>query len=88
VEDEGVLDPRVVEWFEANPMMSEPFEDFSPEMLARDPEIARTLITHRYPIDDAADPRRRRQGVRRHPSHHRTDLTITQRKHDAVGLRD
>jgi acetyl esterase len=34
VEDEGVLDPRVVEWFEANPMMSEPFEDFSPEMLA------------------------------------------------------
>ena len=34
MEDEGVLDPRVVEWFEANPMMSEPFEDFSPEMLA------------------------------------------------------
>ncbi len=29
-----MLDPRVVEWFEANPMMSEPFEDFSPEMLA------------------------------------------------------
>ena len=23
-------------------------------MLAREPEIARTLITHRYPIDDAA----------------------------------
>ena len=55
MEDEGVLDPRVVEWFEANPTMSEPFEDFSPEMLARDPEIARTLITHRYPIDDAAE---------------------------------
>src|SRR3989442_14016475 len=34
VEDEGVLAPRVVEWLEANPMMSEPFEDFSPEMLA------------------------------------------------------
>src|SRR5262249_31383690 len=32
--DEGVLDPRVVEWFDANPMMREPFEDFSPEMLA------------------------------------------------------
>ena len=29
-----MFDPRVVEWFEANPMMSEPFEDFSPEMLA------------------------------------------------------
>jgi len=55
MEDEGVLDPRVVEWFEANPTMSEMFEDFSPEMLARDPEIARTLITHRYPIDDAAE---------------------------------
>jgi threonine dehydrogenase-like Zn-dependent dehydrogenase len=55
VEDEGVLDPRIVEWFDANPMMSEPFEDFSPEMLACDPEIARTLITHRYPIDDAAE---------------------------------
>src|SRR5437016_10659564 len=25
------------------------------EMLARDPEIARTLITHRYPIDDAGE---------------------------------
>jgi acetyl esterase/lipase len=34
VEDEGVLDARVVEWFEANPIMAEPFEDFSPEMLA------------------------------------------------------
>jgi hypothetical protein len=34
VVDEGVLDPRVVEWFEANPMMGQPFEDFSPEMLA------------------------------------------------------
>ena len=33
-EHEVVLDPRVVEWFRANPMMREPFEDFSPEMLA------------------------------------------------------
>lgn len=33
-EHEGVLDARVVEWFRANPMMREPFEDFSPEMLA------------------------------------------------------
>ena len=32
--DEGALDPRVVEFFEANPMMAQPFEDFSPEMLA------------------------------------------------------
>ena len=37
--DEGVLDPRVVEFFAANPMMGQPFEDFSPEMLklARSP---------------------------------------------------
>ena len=34
VVEEGVLDPRVVEWFAANPMMRQPFEDFSPEMLA------------------------------------------------------
>ena len=34
VVDEGVLDPRVAEWFAANPMMGQPFEDFSPEMLA------------------------------------------------------
>src|SRR5215471_15575750 len=33
-EHEVVLDPRVVEWFRANPMMAAPFEDFSPEMLA------------------------------------------------------
>jgi acetyl esterase len=32
--DEGVLDPRVVEWFEANPLSGHAFEDFSPEMLA------------------------------------------------------
>jgi acetyl esterase len=34
VADEGVLDPRAVEWFEANPYAAQPFEDFSPEMLA------------------------------------------------------
>ena len=32
--DEGVLDPRVIEFFEANPITATPFEDFSPEMLA------------------------------------------------------
>jgi len=32
--DEGVLDPRAVEWFEANPFAAQPFSDFSPEMLA------------------------------------------------------
>jgi acetyl esterase len=32
--DEGVLDPRAVEYFEANPWSGQPFEDFSPEMLA------------------------------------------------------
>lgn len=36
---EGVLDPRVAEWFEANPIAAQPFEDLSPEMraLARSP---------------------------------------------------
>ena len=34
VNDEGVLDPRVVEWFEANPISATPFDDLSPEMLA------------------------------------------------------
>jgi threonine dehydrogenase-like Zn-dependent dehydrogenase len=29
--------------------------DEAAAMLARDPEIARTLITHRYPIDDAGE---------------------------------
>jgi acetyl esterase len=39
VDDEGVLDPRVTEWFEANPISAQPFEDLSPEMraLARSP---------------------------------------------------
>jgi acetyl esterase len=31
---EGVLDPRVTEWFEANPISATPFDDLSPEMLA------------------------------------------------------
>jgi acetyl esterase len=34
VDDEAVLDPDVVELFEANPFLGQPFEDFSPEMLA------------------------------------------------------
>ena len=32
--DEGVLDARVTEWFEANPISATPFDDLSPEMLA------------------------------------------------------
>jgi acetyl esterase len=32
--DEGTLDPLVAEWFAANPTMTQPFDDFSPEMLA------------------------------------------------------
>jgi acetyl esterase len=32
--DEGVLDPWVAEWIEANPMRARPFEDLSPEYLA------------------------------------------------------
>jgi acetyl esterase len=35
--DEGVLDPWVAEWIEANPQYSSPLEDFSPEIL----ELAR-----------------------------------------------
>jgi len=34
VDDEGVLDSRVAQWLEANPLQATPFEDFSPEMLA------------------------------------------------------
>jgi len=34
MDDEGVLDSRVAELFAANPIMGQPFEDFSPEMLA------------------------------------------------------
>jgi acetyl esterase len=37
VDDEGVLDPWVAEWIEANPMYATPMEDFSPEIL----ELAR-----------------------------------------------
>jgi len=52
-----VLDPRVVEWFEANPMMSEPFEDFSPEMLAlaRSPVGAPPTRAIARVTDDAVD---------------------------------
>ena len=35
--DEGVLDPWVAEWIEANPMYASPLEDFTPEIL----ELAR-----------------------------------------------
>jgi acetyl esterase len=34
VSDEGVIDPWVSEWFEANPERATPMEDLSPEMLA------------------------------------------------------
>ena len=37
MDDEGVLDPLVAEWIEANPMYASPLEDFSPEIL----ELAR-----------------------------------------------
>jgi acetyl esterase len=32
--DEGVLDPWVADWFEANPLRAQVFDDLSPEMLA------------------------------------------------------
>jgi acetyl esterase len=38
--DEGVLDPRVVAWFEANPISATPLEDPSPEIL----DLARSPI--------------------------------------------
>jgi acetyl esterase len=34
VTDEGVLDPWVAEWIEANPLRATPFDDLSPEFLA------------------------------------------------------
>jgi acetyl esterase len=34
VGEEGVLDPLVVEFLDANPIIAEPFSDFSPEVLA------------------------------------------------------
>jgi acetyl esterase len=37
MDDEGVLDPWVAEWIEANPQYASPLEDFSPEIL----ELAR-----------------------------------------------
>ena len=40
VDDEGVLDPRVVEWFEANPISATPLEVLSPEIL----ELARSPV--------------------------------------------
>lgn len=47
--DEGVLDPRVIEWFEANPISATPFDDLSPQMLA----LARSSVgappTHTIP---------------------------------------
>jgi acetyl esterase len=40
VDEEGVLDPQVAEWFAANSPMGEPLEDFSPEIL----ELARSPV--------------------------------------------
>ena len=40
MENEGVLDPLVAEWIEANPMYASPLEDFTPEIL----ELARGPI--------------------------------------------
>jgi acetyl esterase len=55
--DEGALDPQVVEWFEANPMMAQPFEDFSPEILAlaRSPVGAAPTRHIARVTDDAVD---------------------------------
>ena len=57
MDDEGVLDPRVAEWLEANPMMATPFEDFSPEMLAlaRGPVGAPPTRTIARVTDDVVD---------------------------------
>ena len=57
MDDEGVLDPRVTEFFAANPMMGQPFEDFSPEMLAlaRGPVGAPPSRAIARVTDDAVD---------------------------------
>ena len=55
--DEGTLDPQVAEWFAANPMMTQPFEDFSPEMLAlaRSPVGAPPTRHIAHVADDTVD---------------------------------
>jgi acetyl esterase len=57
VDNERALDPRVVEWFEANPMIAQPFEDFSPEILAlaRSPVGAPPTRAIARVTDDAVD---------------------------------
>jgi acetyl esterase/lipase len=40
VDDEGVLDPWVAEWFEANPMYNQPLDELAPELL----ELARSPV--------------------------------------------
>jgi len=55
--DEGALDPRVVEFFEANPITATPLEDLSPEILAlaRSPVGAPPTRTIARITDDVID---------------------------------
>src|SRR4029079_1627811 len=55
--DEGTLDPEVADWFAANPMMTQPFEDFSPEMLAlaRGPAGAPPTRDVAHVVDDVVE---------------------------------
>jgi acetyl esterase len=57
VGDEGTLDPWVAEWFASNPMLGQPFEDFSPEMLelARSPVGAPPMREVAKVTDDVVD---------------------------------
>ena len=63
VADEGVLDPRVAEWFEANPERAEPFADLPSLLkLAAHGNVvvkitgAGTLSHRPFPYDDIWEP--------------------------------
>lgn len=49
-DEEGVLDPWVAEWLEANPLIATPIEDFSPEVL----DLARTTSMGPPAVDVAS----------------------------------
>jgi acetyl esterase len=55
--DEGVLDPRAVAHFEANPFHAQPLEDFSPEMLelARGPAFEPPTHEFAHVVDEVVD---------------------------------
>src|SRR5262245_36379689 len=55
MDDEGVLDPWVQEWFDANPERATPMDDFSPEMLALARGPVGTPSSREIPIAHVSD---------------------------------